>query len=518
MPSVPLVDQNVEQQGFLVPTPKFATPVKEAYTGIADANAEGSAKLSAMAQGVADKVVQNNLWQEQAKIYDSREKLATDITGIMSSSEMQTIKDADGKEYQVPSGILNRMGTNAKGSADDYMARVAPLKEQYVSQFKMPQLRAQASRQFDSLVASGYRQAAQHEATQVREGVSKTFFDSSMNEVKLATQKATPDDLMDSMEHIHDSYLKYGAFKGMSPEEIVAGVTPMYAKAAENSAMNVLRTTGSIDTAMSQLDAVKTLIPNDYEKISESLTRHNDIMTREVKHQANVTKVQNQFGMISDFATPGATPPTQLDVENMVKSGKVDTTFASDYMSAIKAFDKQKDITGSDRLPYSLGLKDNSVEMQNFGKTMQSIMSSADGKEMQTVLQGAMKDAAKGNFSQDKLKITMFYALQRGKMLDAIMRDDKPVDPALSKMDGGVKSLMDWQSKSGIQDPTLLSSYLDAVNKGTDPSEAYQKTTQDAGIKHNPAIVSIPKTGKTMIDKFGNRAVMFPDGHWESIK
>ena len=37
------------------------------------------------------------------------------------------------------------------------------------------------------------------------------------------------------------------------------------------------------------------------------------------------------------------------------------------------------------------------------------------------------------------------------------------------------------------------------------------------GLKNNPKIVAIPKGGKTMIDKFGNRAIVHPDGTVEEL-
>ena len=518
MPMVPVTNRQVLPEAFDVPSPRMPTPVKEAYTGVADANVENAAKLNQMAGNIADKVVQNNLWQEQARIYDSREKLANDITGIMSSSELQTIKDKEGKEYQVPSGILNRQGFAAQGSASEYMSKVAPLREQYLSQFKMPQLKAQAARQFDSLVSQGYRQVQQHESTQVRDGVAKTFIDSSLNEVKNATTKGTPDDLMDSMEHIHESYMKYGAFKGLSPEEIQTGVTPMYAKAAENSAMNVLRSSGNLDLAMNQLDAVKTLIPNDYQKISEQLTRHNDIMVRQVEHQDLVKKVDTEFGIISDFAMPGATPPTVLEIEHMAASGAVRNEFAADYSEAMKAFEKEKGKPLGKNLPASLNLKDQSEQMASFGSYMKNIMESQDKDGVITVLRGAMKSAAQRKLSEDKLKITMFYALQRGNMLESAGKTMEGISKDLSNLDSSVKALNDFHVKSGGMDQQLYGDFFNALNNGANPKESLESAKRSAAIRNNPDIVSTPVTGKTMIDKYGNRAMVFPDGHIEEVK
>jgi hypothetical protein len=241
-------------------------------------------------------------------------------------------------------------------------------------------------------------------------------------------------------------------------------------------------------------------------------------MAREVERQDNVKKINNEFGMIQDFATLGATPPTTLDVDHMAASGNVHNDFAVAYSSAVKAFEKEKSKASvNGRLPSALDLKDNSDQMANFGKYMKGVMESEDKQGISNVLTDAMKDAAKGKFSQDKLKITMFYALQRGNLLDAVMDGVKSVDPALLKIDGGMKSLLEWSVKTGIKDPQLASDYLDAIKNNAEPAQAVQVAIKNSALKNNPTIVSIPANGQTRIDKFGNRAIVYPDGHWEEL-
>ena len=499
MPVVPRANYDVGQDRFDVPVPKFATPVKAAYTGVADANVEAAAGLSKVVTNLADKIEQENIWREQAQIYDDREKLANHATDLMTSSETKKITDSEGNEFEVQAGILNRQGKLAQGSSDEFQQNISPMRDEMLAKYRHPKVQREAARMFDSIVSQGYRQASMHESAQIKEATASSFLSSSINEVKTATQAGNPDDLMGSMEHIHDSYMKYGAFKGLSPEEIQRGVSPMYAKAAENSAMNVLRSTGDLNAAMLQLDTVKTLIPDDYEKIAEGLTRHDDYMSREVDRQGRLNKINSQFGMIADFATPGAQPPTKLDVENMVKSGKVDVEFASDYNSAIKAFDEQraapkvdkkgKLIPDSGEVPLSLGIKD-SEENIAFASTMKNIMASSSKEEVTTVLQQAMKLAGQNKFSEDKMKLTMFYALQRGNMLNDGMDVARTVSPELSKLDGGVQSLMDFQMKAGGIDSQLYSDFFDALSKNSSPKDAAELAKTNAVLRIDPSVAN----------------------------
>lgn len=490
MPTVPKYNQEVSQDRFDVPVPHFATPVKEAYTGVADANVEATAKLSQVAIGIADKIEQENIWKEQAQMYDDREKLANHATDLMTSSEMKKITDDDGNEYEVQSGILNRQGKAAQGSGAEFQQNISPMRDEMLAKYKHPKVQREAARMFDSIVSQGYRQASMHESSQIREATANSFLSSSLNEVKTATQAGNPDDLMGSMEHIHDSYMKYGAFKGMSPEEIQKGVSPMYAKAAENSAMNILRSTGSLDAAMLQLDTVKNLIPDDYEKIAEGLTRHDDYMTREVERQDKTQKLQSQFGMIADFAIPGNTPPTELDINNMVRSGKADVEFAADFSSAMKAFQEQKTSPkNTDELPYSLGVKDDEQTVA-FASSMKSIMESSSNEDVMKVLQGSMKLAGQNKFSEDKMKITMFYALSRGALLDSSSQDIKRVNPDLTKLDGSVQSLMDFQEKSGGMDHQIYADFFEALSKNASPKDAAEQAQKDAVIRINPKMAN----------------------------
>ena len=525
MPVVPITHQEVQQQSFDVPVPHFAMPVKEAYTGVADANVEGAAKINQLVQGLGDKVVQNNMWQEQARMYDDREKLANNITDLMTNSGAQDITDANGVTRKVPIGYLNQSGfdTQENGGSKGMQEKMMQMRDELVDKYQMPQLKRQAARMFDNIVATGYRQAAMHEAQQVKDATAKTFLTSSMNEVHNATMQSTPDDLMNSMEHIHESYMKYGAYKGMSPDEITAGISPLYAKAAQNSALNILQSpNGTLEAAQAQLETVRPLIqPDDFNKINETLESKNKVMLAAVDRNDKIQKINNQFGMISDLATPGATPPTPLDVENMVKSGKVNLSFATDYNAAMKAFDEQraapkvdkkgKLIPNGGEVPYSLGVKDDE-ENNAFASTMKSIMASSDKEGLTSVLQQAMKEAGSGKFSEDKMKITMFYALQRSNMLDDGMGIARTVNPELSKLDGGVQSLMDFQQKAGGMDHQLYSDFFDALGKNASPKDAAESAKTNAVLRADPSVSTWNNTPISIKKSALTSAVMFKPG------
>ena len=223
---------------------------------------------------------------------------------------------------------------------------------------------------------------------------------------------------------------------------------------------------------------------------------------------------------------PGAQPPTTLDVENMVKSGKAYLSFATDYNAAMKAFeierakpvtdDKGKMIPESNRIPISLAVN-RDQENQAFASTMKSIMASSSKEEVTNVLQQAMKLAGSGKFSEDKMKLTMFYALQRGNMLDDGMGIARTVNPELSKLDGGVQSLMDFQTKAGGMDKQLYSDFFDALNNKASPKDASDLAKTNAVLRADPAVstwdntpTSIKKSPLTSAVTFKTGAKIYP--------
>ena len=455
--------------------------------------------------------MQNNLWQEQARVYDSRERLANDVTDLLTNSNTQKITDANGQEHEISTGYLNRNGyaTQLDGGSKAVQAKMLAMRDSYLEQFKMPQMRAQAARLFDGVVKTGYQQAAAHEADQVRKATGDTFLASAVNESKNATIANTPETLQQSMAHITESYTRYGAYKGMDPESIQKGVEPLYAKAAQNSALNVLRATGDIDAAHAQLDSVRDLIPNDYEKVNQTIDAQHTIIQRNVERADLIKKVDNEFSIISDLATPGAIPPTVLDIDHMSATGGIRNDFAIAYNGAVKAFEKEKDKSVKESIPMSLGVKD-SEELDAFGKYIQGVMESEDKDGISKVLTEAMKDSAKGKFSEDKLKITMFYALQRGNMLESAGK--MAANPELNKLDGGMKSLMDWQAKSGIQDPQLMKDYVDAWTQSKDAKGAAQVAQQQAVLRADPTVATFDTIPTTIKRSPMTSAVTFPKG------
>jgi len=491
--------RGVEQEAYEVPVPHFSTPVKEAYTGVADANVEAATQLNKLVGNVSEKVQQNYIWQEQARMYDARERLANNVADLLTNSNTEKITDTQGNSYEVPSGYLNKSEFSAQGISKDYMTKASALRDEYVDSFKNPQLKAQAARLMDTVVDAGYRQVSAHESSQVKAGVYKSFMNSAMNEVHNATLAATPEDLAQSLSHIRDSYTRYGAFQGMSPDEIQAKATPLYAKAVQNAAFNTLVKTNDIDAANSLVYSAKDAIaPDDVNKITEYLSKQHEGIQREIEHQDNVTKINNEFGMIKDFCEPGAQPPSELDVSHMVASGSVHNDFAASYTAALNAFQKEKnEAKPSDELPYSLALHNNDEQMEAFGKHIKSVMMTEDKQGISNVLQDAMKEAAKNKISQDKLKIIMFYGLQRGNVLDAVMKgyeDVKPSDPALLKLDGGMSSLLDWAVKTGIHDPQMYSDYMDAVKKNIEPKDAADAAKKIAVLRVAPSTVMLGNT------------------------
>ena len=531
MPYVPLADQNVQRQAYDVPVPKYATPIKEAYTGVADANVQAASDINKIATGFAEKQHQDKLWQEQADVYNSRESLSNDITDILTNSEVRKEVDAYGKEHLISEGLLNRSGDKAAGSTAEYERMASEKRNAYLDKYKNPQMKAQAARLFDSVVSSGYKQVASHEANESKKYIANSFLNDSINTTKNATQARTPEELGQSLEHITDTYTKYGAYSGHDPETITKGLEPMYSKAIQNSAMDTLRDTGSIERANMQIDAHKDLIPNDYNKIKEELVKQNDKAIAEVKKQDVMKKVSNEFNIISDIADPSAPKPTVLDVEHMSMTGAISNDFAALYAPAQKAFEERKkevqdfyNLTPDEirktqatnpmdaEPPASLDLK-NKESVKGFSAHMKGVMMSADKDGVTNVLKDAMRDAGSGKLSEDEWKVTVYYSMLRGNYLDLVQDEgQKKSNPELMKLDGGMQEVMNFIDKSSIKGTQPYLDFMDAIKKSATPAEASDIAKKNYVLKTDPTVATwenIP----TSIKKSGlTSAISFPAG------
>lgn len=121
------------------------------------------------------------------------------------------------------------------------------------------------------------------------------------------------------------------------------------------------------------------------------------------------------------------------------------------------------------------------------------------------------------NMSMDKLSIIVNAAEQRGATLPTTdSSKNGKVDPKQEEMDNAVKHIQNFTKSTGIIG--AMENFFKNLTGSGNPQEAANKAINTQVVKNHPELMANPSTGKTMIDKYGNRAIVYPDGHFEEIK
>lgn len=486
-----------------VPTPKTATPVEGAYgTGIAAAQVQAGQQVQSGAVNVAERIIQQNLWTQQANLYQSREDYRNAVQGSLYDSSMTTIKDGNGQEHEVPNGVLNRQGFAAQGATAEFDSKSAALKQQFMSQFTTPRMQAMAARQFDGITSVYRGQVAEHEANQIKDATAGTFLSSTMNEVKAASSVDNTDGLNTSITNTQNAYMHYGAFKGLDPETIQKNMNQWTAKAIDNSVTNTLATSGNLDKAQSLLDSVQGRIGvDDYNNISNKLTKGYETMQRTATRMQDITQNKNAMNVLTGISSGQLDWSKLNDIDNM----QVPEPFKMAVKTALQS-----------NLPANVDEKNLGyvpVKDQQFAQHMSEVMAGTNQNEIVNSMTDALNNYGHGKISQTDLNIVAKLAVMRGQSLPC--KEDQAtgqtIDPKQVPVDAGINAINAMQAKSGNIDSSMHSQYLNAVASGTDPKDALSAAVKTNVLKNYPNAITLDKTPDTVGSASQGLTSMIPD-------
>lgn len=97
-------------------------------------------------------------------------------------------------------------------------------------------------------------------------------------------------------------------------------------------------------------------------------------------------------------------------------------------------------------------------------------------------------------------------------------KEQKGVNSAVE----GIKSFFNNLKKSGKEDEKNMregiNKFFDRFKPGEDPNVIKSQIINEKVLEEHPDVSAFPSDGKIMIDKNGNKALVFPDGHIEEVK
>ena len=500
---VPEAQQQVGYDTPQVPTPQFARPTPDTFgANVAEATARGGQQIQQIGEGLQNHIIQMNLWREQSDLYNAREDFRNKLEDSLYNTGTQTVKDAQGNEHQVPVGIANRTGFTAQGATAEFTKSAEGMKADYLKQFNNPRVQRQAARMFDGMV-SGYRgQVARHEAQQIQEGTAATFLSATMNETKAAGNSTDPETLQNSIQGVKDSYMRYGAFKGMDPETINKNTSQWTMKAISNAVMHTLSSTTDPDKAKALLDSVKDeLEPNDYDNISKNIDTGAINLQKQATRINDLTQNKNALDLFSGIATKGVDWKDLGDIDTLNVPEEVKMAVKTALNAKLPANVSTK----------SLGTVD--PKYKQFASHMADILGGEDQNQVVKTMATALTNFGHGKTSQEEYNILAKLAVMRGNSLPCSedAKDGKTIDPKQVPIDAGAKSLMQFSQQSGLDGSSMFGHYVDAVQKGIDPKTAADDAKRIEVMKQYPQTVGMDEPPNMVLSPDGNIKAVFPE-------
>ena len=121
--------------------------------------------------------------------------------------------------------------------------------------------------------------------------------------------------------------------------------------------------------------------------------------------------------------------------------------------------------------------------------------------------------------SQDHLSIIVNAAVNRSKNMK--LTDDgtneAKFDPKQQAVDNSVRDLQEWSKASNNKDDNVFVRFFKSIFGGKSPQDAHDEAIKATNIQNNPKIMQAPEKGQLMMDAKGNKAMVYPDGHFEEM-
>jgi hypothetical protein len=177
-------------------------------------------------------------------------------------------------------------------------------------------------------------------------------------------------------------------------------------------------------------------------------------------------------------------------LSNMVEAGTMSSDFAQITLRVLTS-------------PDSVGAYTNNDE---FAALTKQIFKSGNKEQVRKAINNILKGGGDGKLSKDDLQILVQSAV------------NAPIEKR-KEQTGAVDTLGKWVDETeGADRADVFRDFQEKLAEGKDLSVAVNETMRENTVKSVPKVLAFPKEGKLQIDKYGNKAIVFPDGRIEEVK
>jgi len=141
-----------------------------------------------------------------------------------------------------------------------------------------------------------------------------------------------------------------------------------------------------------------------------------------------------------------------------------------------------------------------------FSALTKKLFASENKEQVHKSIMNILRGGGDGKLSKDDLEILLLSAI------------NQPLEKR-KELSNAVKTLGKWADETeGVDRADVLRDFQTKIKEEKSISEAVSESMQENTVKAVPKVVGFPKEGKLQIDKHGNKALVFPDGHYEEVK
>ncbi|MFA5350256.1 MAG: hypothetical protein WC357_02860 [Candidatus Omnitrophota bacterium] len=480
-------------------TPEVSTPhpLRPPAAAFGTESAEALQNLGEAGQKIASLMTQRA--QERQKELMLRDNMNKDTAFGQMLFDIQYNDKTD--ENGRPKGLLNRKLEQAQGITEEFNQTYFKLRKQILESTPDIEQQNVLAKMIDSRFETVQNRIANHERQETDKSIGlahKSSLDLQENEAAQIRDNSSLSAAIDKAVATQESFNR---FMGYDPDTAKVNNGEAATKIVKSSILSTLKTTGNLTQAQALLDSVKDRLPGNekYNEIKDEIIKGYDGM------QSQAEKIQLENKIAARFDYIGQIANGTLPWENSAETIKTVATKDPELAEAMKKVFEAKG-------RYAVEDFDN----EGFQNLAKDIFKAKDTETISKFLLQALKDNK--NISRDRLAILVDAARERSKELPLSVKGQKAASPKRSFWDSAWDAIM---LSNPLTAPFVLMNTINRTKAENAQGEQIVNIANDEirkqRIKDNPVISTLPAKGRLLIDRYGNKAIVYPDGSYEEV-
>ena len=492
---VPVYERQVKD----IVTPQVSTPhaLRPPAAAFGTETAEATQNLGETGQKIAGFMARRA--QERQKELMVADTLNRDTAAGQILQDLQFSDELDDKGR--PKGLLNRKLEQSQGITEEFNKRYFKLRKEFLENTPDIEQQNTLARMLDARFEAVQSRIANHERVETDKSIGlahKSSLDLQENE---AAQIQDSSSLSVAIDKAIATQESFNRFMGYDPDTAKVSNGEAAARIVKSAVLSTWKTTGNLAQAQALLDSAKDRLPGNekYNEIKDEIFKsYGDMQSQENKIQLE-NKIADRLDYIGRIAN--GTLPWENSMD-LIRSIAIKDPELAEAMN--KVFKSKKGYFVED------------VNNEAFQELAKDIFTARDSEDVSKFLLQALKENK--NISRDRLAILVDAARERAKELPLSVKGQKAASPKRSFWNSAWDAIM---LSNPITAPFVLINTVGRAKAENAQGEQILNIANDEirkqRIKDNPIIGTLPAKGRILVDRYGNKAIVYPDGSYEEV-